>query len=107
MNKFLEKNKESIEKMDAYIEMNKHTIRRMLTSVELFEYLKILINEQDNDMDCIMYKGIMVGKDSYYPANKVGFVMKNLEIEFDVPCVCGYYEGEGHRLVHKCDESNK
>ena len=98
MNKFIDKNKESIEKLDSYIEVNKDNIRRIITSTELFEYLKIIINEEDNDMDCIKYKGILTVKDSYYPSNKVGFIMKDTEIEFDVPCVCGYYKGEGHNI---------
>jgi hypothetical protein len=96
--KFIEKNKESIEKMDAYIDMNKETLRRIITSTELFYAIIEINNIEYNDGGVINYKGVTMGFDNYYPSNKVGFIFKNLEIEFDVPCVCGYYKGEGHNL---------
>lgn len=99
MDKFLYKNKESFVKMDAYIEMNRDVIRRIITSVELFHYIMNANNIIDDmDMGYIKYKGITMVKDIYYPANKVGFILKNQEIEFDVPCICCYYKGEGHNL---------
>jgi len=96
MEKFLEKNKEPIDKMNQFIEDNKGKIHMIITSTELFEFITSNYGLEHIVENNTKYKGIRLMKEPYFPANKVGFVMKENNIEFDVPCLCGFYKGEGH-----------
>ena len=94
--KFTEKNKENITKVDNLIEMYGDTIRKIITSTELFYFLLGYTNQEETVEGRMIYKGKQIIKDPYYPSHKIGFIMRNNEIDFDVPCLCGYYKGEGH-----------
>lgn len=94
--KAIERNKDIIKKLDEYIDTH-DDIQRIVTSIELTVLLSALeegtvrvrcheFNEPDYDF--VNYKGIRVVKDEYYPAQKLGFVHRNTNIEFDLSCDC-------------------
>ncbi len=103
MEKFIEKNKESLDKFNQFVEENKGKISVIITSVELFEFIVTHYGLELIIDDNTKYKGIRLMKEPYFPTTKIGFVMKENNIEFDVPCLCGFYKGEGHNIIHGCN----
>lgn len=96
-NKFLIKNKENIEKLNQFIDDNKDNISRMITSPELFSSLKELPDTELTVHDnTIKYKNKFVMMDVYFPAKSINFIFKDKRIDFDLPCICGYYSDESH-----------
>lgn len=80
---YIEKN---ISVLDKFIVNNKDNIRLIITSVEIFELLKSYKDCEIIDDTLLKYKNIKVIKYSYYPSKKLGFIMKDQEIEFDLRC---------------------
>lgn len=97
MGKFLEKNKENLDKLNSFIDEKKDSIRCVIASVELFEYLKEFNDDKDHILENTMrYRGIRIISDCYFPSNLISFAFKDTDIRFDVPCLCGIYKGEKH-----------
>jgi hypothetical protein len=94
--KFYKRNKNNVDKLNLFLEKNKDELKLIITSPELYEWLKMLENPKFETDAMFKYKNIRVLKNPYHRTNLINFVMKNNEIEFDMPCVCGIYKDEGH-----------
>jgi hypothetical protein len=100
--KFLDKNKEEIIKLDKFIDENKDNISLIIISFELFCYyfknsdkFKLINNENFSDF-LGLYKDVRVLGSMYHSTENIGFVMINDYIKLNVPCVCGIYSDEDH-----------
>ena len=96
MEKFIEKNKESLERLNTFIANEKKNIRLIITSIEVYAYLEKMADSEPlyNDTS-IKYKGVRIISEVYYPPKKLTFVMKGMnEIDLNIPCMCGIYSDE-------------
>ena len=96
--KFLAKNSENIAKLNAYIDANKDDLYLIITSPEMFEWLKIIENGiMTDNVIMIIYRGIRVLNNPYNSTKRLTFVKKSSDyIDFNLPCVCGIYPDEKH-----------
>lgn len=102
--KFVEKNKENIDKLNKYIDENKEDIRMMIVSPEMFYAFKDYYESDCTDyreksefqVEQLKYKGIRMVRDDYSSARRLYFVLKYESIDFNLPCVCGIYPDEAH-----------
>ena len=120
MEKFEIKNVDSFNNLNTYIDDNKSKIRFIVASFEMGFYLrysneceivkpnsktKLKRNDMTFNEYCevvgldevqTLYKGIKVIIEPYQPSHLIGFVMRDNNIEFNLPCVCGIYKDEVH-----------
>ena len=102
MEKFVVKNKESIEKLDKYIDENRDDIRMMIVSPEIFAAFQMYYETTDYQEKTEFleeqqkYLGIRMVRDVYSPAKRLYFVRKSESIDFNMPCICGIYQDEMH-----------
>ena len=101
--KFLNKNKNNFEKLNQFININRNNIRLILASPEMCEYLKSsndcenIIHKGYPEFTHIKYKGIFVIEIPLkFPINVINFILKNNDIKFNIPCICGIYKDEKH-----------
>jgi hypothetical protein len=102
MAKFLERNKESVDKLNKYINEHHDDIRMMIVSPELFYTFKEYYESDCTDYqekseymeEHMKYKGLRMVRDNYSPAKRLYFVKKSESIDFDLPCIGGYYHDE-------------
>jgi hypothetical protein len=107
--KFYLKNKEKIDRLNQFIDENKDNIVAIVASCELFELLKELSDTElqitkvkrssepeFHDEEFMRYKRKIVIINKYSRADSLGFVMKNNRMDFQLPCVGGYYNDEKH-----------
>lgn len=94
--KFLEKNVENINKLNTFIDDNNKAIACLIVSPETGVALQLYSDSEVLDGELLRYKGIRVLQDNYQPSTHVRYVMKENHVKFDVPCLCGFYKGEGH-----------
>jgi len=104
MGKFEDKNVENFNKLNSFIEKNFNNIKFIITSPHLihqlsttnFAELNCKILEFNHEIHNIKYKGIKVKYDEYFKTNQINFILKDIGIDFNVPCVCGIYVDEPH-----------
>jgi hypothetical protein len=77
------KNPEFLLALDSFISDNRRDIKIIVTSLEIFEFLKRNKNSEFLFDRHLKYSGITVISDPYYQKNKLGFIMKSNEITFD------------------------
>ena len=104
MEKFLIKNKENIEKLDRYIDEHRDDIRMMIVSPEIFAAFREYYEHTDYEEKCefreeqLKYQGVRMVRDVYSPALRLYFLRKSESVDFNIPCICGVYQDEGHEL---------
>ena len=96
MEKFLEKNKESLEKLNKFIDDNSGDIRKIVMSPDLLEWIKVLPDCNVLLTNHFRYKNINIMIDEYAPANRLYFIRKSEAIDFKIPCICGLFSDEQH-----------
>ena len=100
--KFQSRNQENFKKLNDFIDNNKDNIRTIICSADLFSFLKESIDakainpDEDEERKLYYYKGKRLVVDCFSPARPLNFVLKNNDIKFNMPCICGYYNDEGH-----------
>ena len=96
MTKFIEKNKDNIDKLDKFIVENENDILKIRISPELVGFFE----EHFNIIKTFDYhyklRNIHVTVDIYQPPKMIYFIRKSECIEFSVPCLCGIYSDEAH-----------
>ena len=63
------------------------------------EYLKLLDDCEVRSEHIIYYKKKPVTKMNFFPANGINFILKDSYIEFNTPCICGFYSDEEHKHI--------
>lgn len=102
MIKFIEKNKESVDKLNKFIDDNREDIRMITLSFDLFYFFRKCFECTDYQEKCeymeesMKYRGVRMVCDVYNPANRLFFVRKSESIEFNLPCICGCFQDEMH-----------
>jgi len=104
--KFHEKNKENIEKLNKYIDEHRKDIRMIIVSPEMFYVFKDYYESDCSDYqeksefqaEHMKYMGVRVVRDDYSPGKRIYFLRKSESIDFNLPCVCGIYSDESHEL---------
>ena len=97
MEKFKEKNIENIEKLNAFIDSSEDNLRLIIASPEMFAALEMYYGAEPYGLDdMIKYRGKRVIKDAFIHSHFIGFIMRDQMIRFNVPCLCGIYDGEVH-----------
>jgi hypothetical protein len=96
MENFKLRNIKNIDKLNEYIDNNVDNIHMILTSPEMYEWLKQFDGCEIKTEDILYYKGKSVKRMDYFPAGGVNFVMKDRYIKFEIPCICGLYKDEQH-----------
>lgn len=94
--KFNLRNIKNIDKLNEYIDNNVNNIHMILTSPEIYEWLKLFDGCEIKTEDIIRYKSKSVKKIDYFPSGGINFVFKNTYIKFELPCICGLYKDEQH-----------
>ena len=102
--KFQEKNKENIEKLNKYIDEHREDIRFIIVSPEMFYAFKDYyesdctdyLDKDDMLEERMKYRGVRMVRDNYSPAEKIYFVRKSESINFNLPCIGGIYHDELH-----------
>lgn len=93
---FKNRNVVNIEKLNHHIDVNSNNIRMILTSPEMYEWLKLFDECNVKEENIIFYKNILVTKIDYFGTGGVDFLYKETPIIFNMPCVCGFYHDEQH-----------
>lgn len=102
--KFQEKNKENIEKLNKYIDEHREDIRMIIVSPEMLYTFKDYYESDCTDYqeksefqaEHMKYKGVRIVRDDYSPAKRIYFLRKSESIDFNLPCICGIYSDEIH-----------
>lgn len=94
--RFINKNKDRITELDNFINDNTNNIHMIITSPDMYEYLKILENTEISTTKKLKYLNIPVTIVDYFPSNGINFIFKNKYLKFNLPCICGYYNDESH-----------
>jgi hypothetical protein len=102
--KFIEKNKENIDKLNKYINEHREDIRMILVSPEMLYAFKDYYESDCTDYkeksefmeEHLKYKGVRMVRDCYSPAKRIYFVRKSESVDFNIPCICGIYSDEIH-----------
>ena len=95
--KFNLRNIKNIDKLNEYIDNNVNNIHMILTSPEIYEWLKLFDGCEIKTEDIIYYKSKSVKKIDYFPSGGINFVFKNTYIKFELPCICGLYKDEHNK----------
>jgi len=95
--KFISKNKETIENFNKFIEENRKDIQTIIVSVDFFFYFSEMDDFEDKFDFHGKYKKIRIIGDTFVPPSTVRFLLKSTpKFQFNVPCVCGIYKDEPH-----------
>lgn len=98
--RFKSKNENSIKLLNETIDGG--GVKKMVMSTELAYYLSQTLEdfklheEPKQVIQVYDYRRVRILADPYHPPYHVGVIYKSQSIKFDVPCICGYYKGEGH-----------
>ena len=95
--KFLKRNKDNKKKLDLFIKNN--DVKSVVCSNPLFFWLRFYETDDEfkgSHETRFKYKNTTVLLDDFYPSTVFGFILRNNNIKFDVPCVCGIYSDEKH-----------
>lgn len=93
---FMNKNKDRITELDNFIKNNRDNIHMIITSPDMYEYLKLLENNEISTTNNQKYLNIPVTIITYFPSNGINFIFKHSYLKFNIPCICGYYNDESH-----------
>ena len=98
--KFLEKNKDVIDRLNFFIKKNKGNIRSIIVSTELIGYLVYLeTGKFDEDLEDVeYYQGVRMIVDPFLPSEKINVVVTNNDFSFNVPCFCGIFNDDPHEF---------
>lgn len=94
MNKFNEKNKDNIDKLDKFIAENENDILKIRISPELKEFFEEHYNIKEAYENQYKLRNIRVYVDVYQPAQRIYFIRKSESIDFNLPCIGGFYHDE-------------
>ena len=94
--KFDIRNEDNMKALNKFIDDNE--ISLIVASSPLFYWLEFFSDDPEMSVDgeIFRYRGIKVIYDCYFSSKSFGFVKKEDNIKFDVPCVCGIYSDEKH-----------
>lgn len=106
LEKFKEKNKTVINELNSFIDENieGRKLRLIIAGTSMFYYLKELEEVQDitsSFHEMYKYRGVRVMLDIYQSDSNISYVMKENNVKFNIPCICGYFDDEVHgsRLI--------
>ena len=94
--KFKNKNSENIDKLNKFIDENKKNINLIIASTDMYYLIQAYYETEEINDDMLKYRGKRVIRDCYMHPSFIGFMMLDQMIKFNVPCLCGIYEGEVH-----------
>ncbi len=94
MTKFEEKNKENIEKLDKFITDNEDDILKIRISPELREFFEEHYNIKEAYENQYKLRNIRIYIDNYAPPKRIYFIRKSESIDFNLPCIGGFYHDE-------------